>query len=278
MVAADMRSPKANYLLLRGEYDQRGDLVETAAPASIMASAADLPKNRLGLARWLTDPKNPLAARVVVNRYWQMLFGTGIVKTSEDFGTQGDQPSHEQLLDHLSREFVNSHWDVKKLLRKMVLSATYRQSSIRDATILRRDPANRLLSHGPRRRLQAEFLRDHVLAVSGLLVDRRGGPGVHPYQPAELFGRNAIGAAGANFKQSSGEGLYRRSLYTYWKTSNSGGKYSHSRRGWTDFLSHTPGDDQYAVAGARYVERSAICRSGPCTSRANHARGRKDAP
>ena len=217
MVAADMPSPRPNHLLIRGEYDQRGDVVETAALPSIMPYPEDFPRNRLGLARWLTDPQNPLTARVAVNRYWQMLFGTGLVKTSEDLGTQGERPSHPELLDALAVDFSDSGWDIKALIRRIVLSATYRQTSRQSAAILARDPNNRLLSHATRRRLDAEFIRDHVLAASGLLVDKRGGPGVNPYQPGELFGANAIGSSNAKFTQSTGNGLYRRSLYTYWK-------------------------------------------------------------
>ncbi len=217
MVAGDMTAQRTNYLLLRGEYDQRGEELTTSALSSIMPYEEDLPKNRLGLAAWLTNPNNPLTGRVAVNRYWQMLFGTGIVKTSEDFGTQGDQPSHQALLDHLTASFVASGWDVKTLMRNIVLSATYRQTSRRSSDLTRIDPSNRLLAHGPRRRLQAEFLRDHVLSTSGLLINKRGGPGVHPYQPAEMFGRNAIGPSTAKFTVSTGDDLYRRSLYTYWK-------------------------------------------------------------
>ena len=217
MIASDVPTPRKNYLLMRGEYDKRGEVVETAPPASIMAVLEDSPKNRLGLANWLTHRDHPLTARVAVNRYWQMIFGSGIVKTSEDFGTQGDRPSHRELLDYLAVDFMESDWDVKQLLRKFVLSATYRQASHQNAQTTIRDPDNRLLSHGPRRRLQAEFVRDHALAISGLLVETKGGPGVNPYQPAELFGRNAIGSSNAKFNQSSGDDLYRRSLYTYWK-------------------------------------------------------------
>ena len=217
MVAGDMTAQRTNYLLLRGEYDQRGEELTTSALSSIMPYEEDLPKNRLGLAAWLTNPNNPLTGRVAVNRYWQMLFGTGIVKTSEDFGTQGDQPSHQALLDHLTANFVASGWDVKALMRNIVLSATYRQTSRRSSDLTRIDPSNRLLAHGPRRRLQAEFLRDHVLNTSGLLINKRGGPGVHPYQPAEIFGRDAIGPSTAKFTVSTGSDLYRRSLYTYWK-------------------------------------------------------------
>ncbi|MEE3373458.1 MAG: DUF1553 domain-containing protein [Planctomycetota bacterium] len=217
MVAAEMASPRENRLLIRGEYDRPGKRVETAAPGSIMPFADTLPRNRLGLAQWLTQRNNPLTARVVVNRYWQLLFGTGIVRTSEDFGTQGEQPSHAALLDWLAVDFMDSGWDVKALLGKMVLSATYRQASTQAAEDHRRDPENRMLSRGPRRRLPAEAIRDHALAISGLLVEQLGGPGVNPYQPAELFGANAIGAANAKFTQSTGASLYRRSLYTYWK-------------------------------------------------------------
>lgn len=217
MVASDMPSARANHLLIRGEYDRRGDVVETAALNSIMPFAKELPRNRVGLAHWLTDSNNPLTARVAVNRYWQMLFGIGLVKTSEDFGTQGERASHPALLDSLAVDFSNSGWDVKALIRRIVLSATYRQTSRQSATILARDPDNRLLSHATRRRLEAEFIRDHALATSGLLVTKMGGPGVNPYQPSELFGRNAIGSANAKFTQGSGDDLYRRSLYTYWK-------------------------------------------------------------
>ena len=213
MVASDNAKMRPTFVLDRGEYDKKGEEVQPAAPGSIFNYSEDLPRNRLGLAEWLTDPENPLTARVVVNRYWQMIFGVGLVKTSEDFGTQGERPSHPELLDALSVDFVESAWDVKRLLRNIVNSKTYRQSSQRASE---QDPENRLLARGNRRRLEAEFLRDHALATSGLLVHKVGGPGVHPYEPAVLFGRNAIGSAGAP-KQAKGDDLYRRSLYTYWK-------------------------------------------------------------
>ncbi len=217
MIAADEGKMRKNFILMRGEYDKRGEAIDTSAPASIMEYSQELPKNRMGLARWMVDPNNPLTARVAVNRYWQMIFGAGIVLTSEDFGSQGERPSHQELLDYLAVDFVESGWDVKRLIRKLVLSATYRQSSKQSREIAELDPGNRLISHAPRQRLAAEFLRDHALKVSGLLVEKRGGPGVHPYQPAVLFGRNAIGSSNASFKQGAGEDLYRRSLYTYWK-------------------------------------------------------------
>lgn len=217
MVAGDQPKIRPTHILMRGEYDKPGEQVEPAAPGSIMAFSKDLPKNRLGLAQWMTDPANPLTARVVVNRYWQMIFGAGLVTTSEDFGTQGARPSHQALLDFLAVDFIESGWDLKHLLRVMVSSATYRQASHRTPTLAERDPDNRLLARATRQRLPAEFIRDHSLSVSGLLVTKMGGPGVNPYQPSVLFGRNAIGAAGASFKQGGGEDLYRRSLYTYWK-------------------------------------------------------------
>ena len=217
MIAADEAKQRPTHVLIRGEYDKPGERVEPAAPSSIMKFSPDLPKDRSGLARWITDPENPLAARVAVNRYWQMIFGNGIVKTSEDLGTQGRRPSHESLLDYLAVDFVESGWNVKRLIREIVTSATYRQSSKVIQDVVEMDPENELLSHASRRRLGAEFIRDHALSVSGLLVNKIGGPGVNPYQPSVLFGRNAIGASNVSFTQSKGESLYRRSLYTYWK-------------------------------------------------------------
>ncbi len=217
MVAGEQARIRPTHILMRGEYDKPGEQVQPAAPGSIMDFSEELPKNRLGLAQWMTDPSNPLTARVAVNRYWQLLFGAGLVTTSEDFGTQGNRPSHQGLLDYLAVDFMESGWDLKRLIRLMVTSATYRQASHRTADLVEHDPDNRLLARMTRQRLPAEFIRDHALFVSGLLVNKMGGPGVNPYQPSVLFGRNAIGAAGASFKQGSGDDLYRRSLYTYWK-------------------------------------------------------------
>jgi hypothetical protein len=165
------------------------------------------------LARWLVDPANPLTARVAVNRFWQSLFGTGIVKTVEDFGSQGEWPSHPELLDWLATEFVQSGWDIKALHRTIVLSATYRQSSKSIGTALARDPENRLLARGPRMRLPAEVVRDAALFAAGLLVEKQGGPSVKPYQPAGLWAE----LGGGDYERDKGEGLYRRSLYTFWK-------------------------------------------------------------
>ncbi len=174
----------------------------------------DWPANRLGLARWLVDRGNPLTARVTVNRFWQMLFGTGLVKTVEDFGSQGEWPLQQELLDWLAVEFMDSGWNVKGILKTIVMSETYRQSSHVTAELLERDPDNRLLARGPRIRMSPEMIRDQALAVSGLLVEKLGGPSVKPYQPPglwqELFG-------GKGYEPDKGEGLYRRSLYTYWR-------------------------------------------------------------
>ncbi|MCC6585754.1 MAG: DUF1553 domain-containing protein [Bryobacterales bacterium] len=202
------------YLLKRGAYDAHGDEVQAAVPAALPAIPAGMKADRLGLARWLVSREHPLTARVTVNRFWQMLFGTGLVKTVEDFGSQGEWPVHAELLDWLAVEFMESGWDVKGILKTVVMSSTYRQSSKVNPELLQRDPENRLLARGPRTRLSAEMVRDQALAVSGLLVDKAGGPSVKPYQPAGLW-RELAG--GAEYKPDKGEGLYRRSLYTYWR-------------------------------------------------------------
>jgi hypothetical protein len=173
-----------------------------------------LPRNRLGLARWIADPKNPLTARATVNRFWAMLFGNGIVKTVEDLGSQGEWPLHADLLDWLAVEFVERGWSVKHLLKTMMMSATYRQSSRMTPELVARDPENRLLARGPRLRLSPEMIRDQALAVSGLLVEKIGGPPVKPYQPPGLW-QELTGGQG--YKEDEGEGLWRRSLYTYWR-------------------------------------------------------------
>ena len=182
-------------------------------PRACRHAAAGLPNNRLGFARWLVDPSNPLTARVAVNRQWQMLFGQGLVRTTEDFGSQGDRPSHPELLDWLATEFIRRGWDVKSLDRLIVTSATYRQSSNATRQQIERDPENRLLARGPRKRLSAEMIRDQALAASGLLVERIGGPSVRPYQPSGLW----QDLNGQTYKADSGPGLFRRSLYTFWK-------------------------------------------------------------
>ena len=213
MTMAELPSPRPAYLLERGAYDARRQQVQPGTPAAIMPFSSELPPNRLGLARWLSDPRHPLTARVAVNRFWQILFGRGIVVTSENFGSQGALPTHPELLDYLAREFVESGWDVKTMLHRLVSSATYRQSSRAGPQARKRDPDNTLLSRSPSRRLSAEMIRDQALAVSGLLVRRIGGPSVKPYQPPGLWQEKS----GVVYKPDTGEGLHRRSLYTFWK-------------------------------------------------------------
>ncbi len=216
MVMEDRKEPRDTFVLLRGAYDRYGEKVQPAVPKALHALPASAPKNRLGLARWLVAKDNPLTARVTVNRAWQMFFGIGLVKTAEDFGVQGDQPSHPALLDWLATEFATD-WNVKRLHKLIVTSATYRQGAKVSPAALERDPENRLLSHGPRLRLSPFNLRDQALALSGLLVDKRGGPPVKPYQPPGLwedFSFNQI-----KYVQDHGESLYRRSLYTFWRRS-----------------------------------------------------------
>jgi hypothetical protein len=213
MIMQEMPTPRETYVLERGEYDKPAERVTAAVPQVLHSLPNDASPNRLDLARWLVDRDNPLTARVAVNRFWEMLFGVGLVKTSEDFGSQGEPPSHPELLDWLALEFQRD-WDVKRLLRRIVTSNAYRQSSRSTPEQLRVDPENRLLSRGPRFRLPAEMIRDQALAVSGLLVEEMGGPSVKPYQPEGLW--RAVASAG-RYRQDSGEKLYRRSLYTFWK-------------------------------------------------------------
>jgi hypothetical protein len=224
MVMQEMARPRDSYLLIRGVYDRRGEKVEPGVPASLAPLPRGAPDNRLGLARWLVDPANSLTARVAVNRYWQMYFGAGLVRTVEDFGSQGEWPSHPELLDWLATEFVRTGWDVKALQRLIVTSATYRQSSriadsgLRSADFSKTaphaiDPDNRWLWRGPRMRLPAEMIRDQALFSSGLLVERLGGPSVKPYQPPGLWGE----LGDSKYVRDRGPDLYRRSLYTYWK-------------------------------------------------------------
>ena len=215
MVMEESKEPRQTFFLRRGEYDKPGEKVSRKVPAIFPPLPREVPNNRLGIARWLVDPSNPLTSRVTVNRYWQMYFGTGIVKTTEDFGSQGDAPSHPGLLDWLATDFVGTDWDIKAMQKRIVMSATYRQSSTVTEPLLQRDPENRLLARFPRLRLPAEMVRDQALAASGLLTRSIGGPSVKPYQPAglweELYERP--------YDQDRGEKLYRRSLYTFWKRS-----------------------------------------------------------
>jgi hypothetical protein len=214
MVMQESEKPRETFVLKRGAYDAPGEKVWPGVPSVLPALSKGLPNNRLGLARWLVDSSNPLTSRVTVNRFWQMLFGTGLVKTTEDFGSQGEWPIHPELLDWLAIRFVGSGWDVKGLVKTIVMSSTYRQSSRVRPELLEKDPENRLFSRGPRLRLPAEVIRDQALAVSGLLVEQIGGPSVKPYQPPGLWEELSFGDS---YRPDTGEKLYRRSLYTYWK-------------------------------------------------------------
>ncbi len=223
MVMQEMPSPKPAYVLKRGAYDARGEEVTADTPASMGPFPQDQPRNRLGLARWLLDPRHPLMARVTVNRVWQTFFGKGLVETSDNFGIQGAQPTHPELLDWLAVSFASGSmevpgqpmapWDYKALCRLIVTSATYRQSSQVSPALLAMDPANRLLAHAPARRLTAEMLRDQALFAGGLLTEKTGGPSVRPYQPDGLWDV----ASGGAYNMGKGADLHRRSLYTYWK-------------------------------------------------------------
>ena len=218
MIMADLPKPRDTFVLIRGAYDQRGEKVYPDTPAVFAPMPKDAPKNRLGLARWLVDRANPLTARVMVNRFWQQYFGRGIVKTANDFGYQGEWPSHPELLDWLAKEFIDSGWDVKHVQKLIVMSGTYQQSSKITPELFHRDPENALLARGPRFRMDAEMVRDTALAASGLLVEKLGGHSVKPYQPPGLW--EAVGFLGSNtrdFKRDMGAALYRRSVYTFWK-------------------------------------------------------------
>lgn len=215
MVMEERPQPREAFVLLRGVWDKHGEKVTPGVPQQFWPALADAPANRLGLAKWLVDPQHPLTSRVIVNRYWQRFFGTGLVKTAEDFGVQGERPSHPELLDWLAAEFVNSGWNVKALHRRIVTSATYRQSSKVSAPLVERDPENRLLARGPRYRWPSSVLRDQALAASGLLVEQVGGPAVKPYQPSGVWEEMSFG--NIRYEQDHGDKLYRRSLYTFWR-------------------------------------------------------------
>ncbi len=214
MVMQELPQPKPAHVLKRGAYDALGESVTMATPAALPPFPQGVPRNRLGLAHWLTQPDHPLTARVTVNRFWQQMFGTGLVETSDNFGATGSPPTHPELLDWLARDFLEQGWNVKRLLKQLALSATYRQSAKVTPELLAKDPFNHLLTRGPARRLTAEMLRDQALFVSGLLVEKQGGPSVYPYQPAGLW-NEAMGRP--HYPQSKGADLYRRSLYTFWK-------------------------------------------------------------
>jgi hypothetical protein len=212
----ETEKPIPAYILARGDYTQPTDKVERETPDWLPPFPADQPRNRLGYAKWLTSPEHPLTARVMINRVWQEIFGIGIVETSDNFGLQGAQPSHPELLDWLARDFINHHWDHKRAIKQMVLSATYAQDSKASPALRERDPANALLARGPARRLSAEMLRDSALAHSGLLAETIGGPPAKPYQaPGSMW--KDINNFLPKYVPDKGAGLYRRSLYTFWR-------------------------------------------------------------
>jgi hypothetical protein len=216
-VMADKPNPRESFVMERGQYNVPGEKVTPGTPAILPPLVAENPK-RIDLARWLVAPQNPLTPRVTVNRFWQQFFGVGLVKTSGDFGSQGEAPSHPELLDWLAADFRDTGWDMKRLVKMIVTSATWRQSSRATPELLARDPENRLLARAPRLRLNAEAVRDDALFVSGLLVEKLGGKGVKTYQPPNIW--EPVGFAGSNtrnYKQDTGEALYRRSIYTFIK-------------------------------------------------------------
>jgi Protein of unknown function (DUF1553)/Protein of unknown function (DUF1549)/Concanavalin A-like lectin/glucanases superfamily/Planctomycete cytochrome C len=219
MVMAELEKPRETAILGRGDYRNRGEKVTPGVPAILPPLPAGAPANRLTLAKWMVSPDNPLTSRVVVNRYWQSYFGIGIVKTPQDFGSQGDAPSNQALLDWMATEFIRNGWDVRAMQRLIVTSATYRQDSAASPDLIKDDPENRLLARGPRFRLPAEAVRDNALFVSGLLKERVGGPSVFPYQPKGPWEDIAFGDgfSAQSYVPSHGDDLYRRSMYTFWK-------------------------------------------------------------
>ena len=218
MIMGDKKRPRPTYILNRGSYDDRGEEVFPNTPEVILEFDKELPKNRLGLSKWLFDSKNPLTARVFVNRIWQMHFGKGLATSSDDLGNQGRIPSHPQLLDWLSNYFIDNNWDIKKLHKKILSSATFKQQSIKREDLVDIDPENFLLARGPTYRMSAEMIRDNVLKVSGLLVPKIGGKSVYPYQPDDLWNLSDKKWR-YRYQHDTGDGLYRRSLYTFWKRS-----------------------------------------------------------
>jgi hypothetical protein len=214
MVSQEMTEPRKAHVLVRGNFQTPGEAVERSVPAVLPPMPSDAPKNRLGLALWLVSKEHPLTARVTVNRFWKQVFGTGIVKTLGDFGSQGERPTHPELLDWLAVEFVESGWDVKGMMKRIATSATYRQSARVNTAYAQMDPGNRLLWASPRYRLSAEEVRDNALAVAGLLNRKVGGPSVRPYQPKDFY-KGKYDAW--TWEASKGEDLYRRGMYTFWR-------------------------------------------------------------
>jgi hypothetical protein len=219
MIMKDTSKIRPTHILKRGVYDNLGDEVTFNTPKAILPfDTTRFEKNRLGLAKWLLDKNNPLTARVYVNRLWQEFFGRGLVKTSGDFGMQGDMPSHPQLLDWMAVDFMKNGWDIKRMVKKIVMSATYRQSAQESKEKIASDPENKYLTHAPRLKLPAELVRDLVLSSSGLLVNEIGGPSVKPYQPKGIWESTTSGRGQlARYVQDHDEKLYRRGMYTFIK-------------------------------------------------------------
>ncbi len=217
MVMADSMAKRPSYVLNRGQYDLHGEQVSENTPAAIKAFDQQYSRDRLGLSRWLFAKDNPLTARVTVNRVWQSFFGQGLVKTADDFGNQGSLPTHPELLDYLAYDFMESGWDLQALQKKILLSASYQQSSKVNPELLERDPENAWLTRGPRYRMSFEMIRDNALAISGLLNTQVGGPSVKPYQPEGLWAETTSGIGLTKYITDDGDALYRRSLYTFWK-------------------------------------------------------------
>ncbi len=276
LVFKELAKPKESYVLFRGEYDQRREPVGRRTPDALPSLTSEPPSDRLGLAQWLVDPEHPLTARVTVNRFWQQLFGTGIVKTAEDFGSQGEPPSHRDLLNWLAVEFVESGWDVKRMMKTLVMSATYRQSPRITPELAKRDPENRLLARGPRYRLDAEMLRDQALLVSGLLDDTMGGPSVKPPQPDGLW--FAVGYTRSNtakFVADKGsDKIHRRSLYTFVKRTAPPPQMGTFDAPSREATCVSPRANEHTAASPDVVQRSAIHRSCPALATRGDARRR----
>jgi hypothetical protein len=276
LVMQEKDEAAAAFVLFRGEYDKHKDKVQPGTPAALPAMPEDYPRNRLGFARWLLLPDQPLTARVTVNRFWQEIFGTGIVRTSGDFGVTGEMPSHQELLDWMAVEFRESGWDVKQFFKLLVMSSTYRQAVTVTPEKLANDPQNRLLSRGPRFRMDAEMVRDYALSASGLMSEKIGGPSVKPYQPDGVW--EAVAMSGSNtrfYKRDSGDALYRRSLYTFWKRAAPPGSMEifnapsretctvRRERTDTPLQALVTLDDPQFVEAARHLAQLAIEQGGP---------------
>ena len=248
------------HILYRGQYDQPRQEVQPNVPAALPPMPASFPRNRLGLAQWLVDPSNPLTARVTVNRFWQELFGTGMVKSSEDFGSQGQAPSHPELLDWLAVEFRESGWDVKKFFKLLVTSSAYRQSAQANEAKLKADPENRLLSRGPRFRMDGEMVRDYALAASGLLVPTIGGPSVKPYQPEGIWETVAmIGSNTQFYKQDTRRQALPAQPLHLLEAQRSARLHGDFRRAYARELHRAPRAHRHAAPGTGGHERSAVC-------------------